>query len=176
MDNAAGKNDLAKTKAFFMEITRPERAIAFESLPEREALLKHPELVGTYAQKFHGRSALELLSRLDEGSVASGASSQASAIVLRESATFHQASLAENSKIPSSATAKIVAKTEHHVLVTFIKEKASVIVNNQAMGGKLEVGDTLRIDFGRDKNLAPQSQPDRVIGKTMSPILSIQKV
>jgi cell filamentation protein len=175
MANAATKNDLAKAKAVFMEITRPTRAIAFESLPEHQALLKHPELVGAYAQKFQGRSVLELISRLDEGGVPGGASAKASAIALSASAAFKQAPLVEHSKMPNLATAKIVAKTEHHALISFEAEKVSVIVNKQALGGKFETGDALRIDLGRDKSLATQAPTNREIGKTIAPALSIQK-
>ena len=173
--NAATKNDLAKTKAVFLEITRPTRAIAFESLPERQALLNHPELVGAYAQKFQGRSAGELLSRLNEGNVPSGASTKASVIVLKEFASSKQTPIIEKSNIPVSASAQIVAKTEHHALVSFIKETGSVIVNKESLGQKFEVGDSLRIDFGQEKNLAPNAPKIAEIGKSISAGLSIQK-
>lgn len=51
--------DLAGVKAIFSEAIRPSRALAFDKLPEAEALAKYPELDGAYQALRGVRNSLE---------------------------------------------------------------------------------------------------------------------
>ncbi|WP_165909775.1 putative adenosine monophosphate-protein transferase Fic [Variovorax guangxiensis] len=79
IDNAKGQwneaarrsfhGDLEGVKQIFSDAIRPARAVAFEHLPQAEAVAKHPELKGTYAgleavrdayaQRFPGDGSLQ---------------------------------------------------------------------------------------------------------------------
>lgn len=45
---ASHRGDASEIREFFREAVRPARAVAFEKLPEQEALAKHPELKGAF--------------------------------------------------------------------------------------------------------------------------------
>ena len=81
--------NLAPVKAIFTQAVRPSRALAFEKLPEAEALAKHPELNGAFeylhalrtaaqerypgnekaAHHFAAQARSEVLRRLDKGKI-----------------------------------------------------------------------------------------------------------
>lgn len=53
------QGDLSGVKEIFAQAVRPSRAIAFERLPERDALARHPELRSAYGQLRSVRAMLE---------------------------------------------------------------------------------------------------------------------
>ena len=152
MSNAALKNDLSKAVATFTEITRPLRAIAFESMTEKEALLQHPELVGAYTQKFEKRSLKDIVAQLESGEIPGGASVKSSVAVMKAHSIAQGARLVGASSIPADLSATVSAKTEHHVLLKDAGTLA-VLVNRRALGRDVEAGDVLRLSVGRDRNL-----------------------
>jgi cell filamentation protein len=153
MSNAALKNDLSKAVATFAEVSRPLRAIAFESMSERDALLRHPELVGAYTQKFEARPLTEIAAQLERGEIPGGASVKSSVAVMKAHSAFEGVRLVGASDVPKALSATVSAKTEHHVLLKDSAEKLAVLVNKQALGRDVEAGDVLRLSVGLDRNL-----------------------
>lgn len=167
-----GKLNAARTDLTRIEqSTEFQRAEAFNHLPKGEALAKHPELDGAYAQLrdlrqqmspgatqhereqsyFAARS--DLVSQLERGEVPKGSvTKEESARVIDIAAESRGIkSVRDSGELQRDVKGEVVAASSHHALVA-LSDNVAVRFEKGSLDREVKTGDAVVIQYGADKS------------------------
>lgn len=163
-----------------------QRAEAFDTLPKREALAKHPELDGAYAQLRDARSqfppgtsrddreqsylalAANLSEQLQRGEVPRAAVTreESERVIALAASERGFTSLRSAAELNSDVRGEVVATSSHHALIK-LSDQVAVRVERAGLDRELAAGERVAIQFdkgqGRIYELGkePGREPDR---------------
>ena len=171
------RGDFAPMREVFYEITAVERATAFEKLPWREALAKHPELDGAYKMLADAQRAgqdvnflrAEIANELHTGrAVGDGVSMEESRRVIEHAAVYLGLMVRDAEALGGQYRGDVVAVSSHHVMLK-VGDMIAVRYERENLDRAVHVGDRLAIQHGHDKSHVYEQgkEPARDRGRDM---------
>ena len=147
--------DLEPLKQIFQDAVRPSRAVAFETLKERDALEQHPELKGAYAalaafrqsneQKYPGndkaqdhfnaQARTEIIRKLDAGRIVDPPIQRAAQLNAK----------GENSTTANSLTTSAASLQESNLRIDAVAKQLSLSVLDADLHGKPHKGEVVAV-------------------------------
>lgn len=154
------RGNLAPIREVFYEITTAERAIAFDRLPGREALAKHPELDGAYKALHEARQnnqdvaavRAEISRELHKGVVVPGNVSVEESKRVIEHAANHQGLMVRDAdRLGGTYRGEIVAVSSHHAMLK-VGDMVAVRYEKGNLDRDVQVGQRVAIQHGQERS------------------------
>jgi len=144
----------------FYEITSVERAVAFDTLSQREALAKHPELDAAYkvlyeAQRNHGDVdglRADISRQLHEGKpVTADVTIEESRKVIDHAAAYRGLMVRSADRLGGQFSGEVVAVSSHHALLK-VGDMVAVRYERANLDRDVYAGERLTIQHGQDRS------------------------
>lgn len=173
----SARGNLTPIREVFYEITTAERAIAFDKLPGREALAKHPELDGAYKALQEARQnnqnvaavRAEISRELHKGAVVSGnVSVEESRRVIEHAAMQQGLMVRDADRLGGTYRGEVVAVSSHHALLK-VGDMVAVRYEIGNLDREVHVGQRAAIQNGQEKSQVhePGKEPPKERSRDM---------
>lgn len=173
----SARGNLEPIKEVYYEVTTVERAVAFDKLPQREALAKHPELDGAYKSLIEQKQAGndfstargEIARELHAGKLVAGnVTIEESARVIDHAAAYRDLMVRDASQLGGTYRGEVVAMSTHHAMMK-VGDMIAVRYERENLSCDVQVGERVTIQFDQAKSQVYEQgkEPARDRGRDM---------
>ncbi len=157
---SSARGNLGPAREVFYEITTVERAVAFDKLPTRDGLARHPELDGAYKMLNDASKAgqnvahlrAEISSELHKGRlVGDGVTLDESRRVIDHAAAYRGLIVRDAERLGGQFKGEVVAVSSHHAMLK-VGDMIAVRYERANLDRDLAVGDRVTIQYDKARS------------------------
>lgn len=157
----SARGDLAPIQHVMYEITTVERAVAFDRLPQREALAKHPELDAAYKALYEAQRGnrdveglrSDISRQLHEGKpVIADVTHEESRRVIDHAAAYRGLMVRSADKLGGQFSGEVVAVSSHHAMLK-VGDMVAVRYERTNLDREVYPGEKLTIQYGKEGSM-----------------------